>query len=51
MNDLNLSRLRFAQDSSFSNSVRIWYDPVNAYPETGGLTGRWNPNTSDDLTV
>ena len=29
--------------------VRIWYDPVNAYPETGGLAGRWTLNSSDEM--
>ena len=31
--------------------VRIWYDPVNAYPETGGLAGRWMLNLSDEMSV
>jgi len=29
--------------------VRISYDPVNAYPETGGLEERWTPNSSDEM--
>ena len=31
------------------NLVRIWYDSVNAYPETGGLAGRWTLNSSYEM--
>ena len=33
----------------FCDLVRIWYDPVNAYSETGGLAGCWTLNSSDEM--
>jgi len=33
----------------FGKLVRIWYDPVNAHPKTGGLAGRWTLNSSDGM--
>ena len=35
-----MSVSRFGLDGPNQNLVRIWYDPVNAYMETGGLAGR-----------
>ena len=41
--------LRFGLDRRIWILVRIWYDPVNAYPKTGGLAGRWTLNSSDEM--
>ena len=38
-------------DRPNGNLVRIWYDPVNTYPETKGLTGCWTLNSSDEMAV
>ena len=38
-------------DRPIRKLVRIWYDPVNAYSETGGLAGCWTLNSSDELAV
>ena len=46
-----MSVSRFGLDGSNRNLVRIWYDPVNAHPETGGLTRRWTLNSSDEMTT